>query len=160
MHFIFCYQYIFGGTPAQKAFVRHHRRHLQGSRQLPPPVAKTRHPPTQLTKSWIGGCSYTNSAQLISSSSITNPTDTPFPYPMNPPNPKSIRYPAIPLWYVVLSCLIPYLYSLLQCSMVRPSSFSFVLFAAMSWQPFIVPYVAILSRPYSATVPCVSTLCS
>ena len=33
----------------------------------------------------------------IISSSITNPTDTPFPYPMNPPNPKSIRYPAIPL---------------------------------------------------------------
>ena len=67
------------------------------------------------------------------SSSITNPTDTPFPYPMNPPNPKSIRYPAIPLWYVVSSCLIYFLYivmyvailsqliSPLLCSAVPPS---------------------------------------
>ena len=99
----------------------HHRRDLQGRRQLPPPVTRppqTRHPPTQLTKSRIGGCPYIyrlcptvkpveiattpcvspqepsfflrHPSYIFSSSSPTQ-QDTRLPYPRKPPNPKSMR---------------------------------------------------------------------
>ena len=77
--------------------------------------------PTQLTKSQVGDAliqtvlngspveiattpcgspqrlCFLRHPSYIFSSSSTSKQDTPFPYPMNPPKPKSIRYPAIPL---------------------------------------------------------------
>ena len=95
----------------------HHRGDLQSRRQLPPPVTKKDIPRLSSRRTESGDdCIYavimqsrssttpylhifylTSYLSHLFSSSITNPTGTPFPYPMNPPNPKSIRYPAIPL---------------------------------------------------------------
>ena len=63
-----------------------HHRDLQGCRQLPPPVnrpGQTRHPPTQLTKSRIGGCPYippvpNGSPVEISTTPCTSPQESSF----------------------------------------------------------------------------------
>ena len=68
-----------------------------------------------------------------------------FPVPNEPSKAKVHQIPSHPAKICIIE--LPHFFSLLQCSMVLPSSFSFVQFVAMPYRSYFVPYVAILSRP-------------